>query len=77
MNDIKEILEVIKPLCDIANQWYLSGLDESRPEWGDSKNTASTVELISGRGGKQLLTIGDCFKAKDLYERLSRTSKET
>ncbi len=77
MNNIKEILEAIKPLYDIANQWHLNGLDESRPEWGDDKNIASTVDLVSGRGGKQLLTIGDCLKAKDLYERLSRTSKET
>ena len=65
---VKLLREACSCLAAIAVRWENDGLDESRPSWGDSREEAAQKQLVSGRGGKQLLTIGDCFKAKAAVE---------
>jgi hypothetical protein len=58
-----KLREALAPLVAIAEAYHASNLDEHRPEWGFKE--PATVELFSGRGGKQLLTLADCLKAAD------------
>jgi phage shock protein A len=61
------------PLAAIATAWEHDGLDESRPnDWGETRDTASAVVLLLGRGGKTLLTIGDAFLAKETLAECER-----
>lgn len=60
------IAPAVAPLVAIADAYDASGLDEARPEWATMFFDASNVELYSGRGGKRLLTLADCLKARDV-----------
>lgn len=57
--------EALRPLDAIAQRFSDSDLDEARPTWGDSEESAKHVELVASRGGKGLLTLGDCFAVRD------------
>ena len=59
---IRQLQQAVAPLVAIADAYDASGLDEVRPEWGIANPGA--VELYSGRGGKRLLTLADCLKAR-------------
>lgn len=61
-NDLKRALA---PLVAIANAYDASNLDEARPEWIDPTPPEQTI-LYSGRGGKRLLTLADCLKAREI-----------
>lgn len=74
-----EAFEKLKPLTNIANAYDCNDLDdEARKFWGkdgkeweyENKRLPSEIELYSGRGGKQLLTLEDCMKARDVFEKL-------
>lgn len=59
-----ELLEALTVLAKIADAFDKSELDEARPEWGDTPESSQHVEIFSGRGGRQFLTLGDCFNAR-------------
>jgi hypothetical protein len=64
-------VEALLPLAKIAKVWEDDGLDESRPvSWKDTREHASKVDAMFGRGGKTLLTLGDAFKAQDFFKKL-------
>lgn len=60
------------PLVAIAEAYDANALDdEARKSWGtDNEHTNTTphdrIELYSGRSGKQLLTLADCMKAREI-----------
>ena len=60
---IRQLQQAVAPLVAIADAYDASGLDEARPEWGIANPGA--VELYTGRGGKRLLTLADCLKARE------------
>jgi len=62
----QKLKEALKPLINIANAFWLNGLDEARPDWGHTEN--SDIELLTGRGGKCLLTLKDVFNAQKISE---------
>ncbi|AEI71048.1 hypothetical protein [EBPR siphovirus 2] len=55
----------LKPLVKIADRYDDNGLDECRPDWGGTV-TPEKVQLFHGRGGCTLLTLADCFKAREV-----------
>lgn len=65
----------LRPLAKIADAWNDDGLDESRPYWGHTKENAASIEIVSGRGGKQLLTIGDSFIADEALTAINELNK--
>lgn len=73
-NRIAALEQALVPLIRIADAYDENNLDdEARKHWGkdlEHTNTAppEDIELYSGRGGKQLLTLADCFKARDAYK---------
>jgi len=64
----------LQPLVNIADAYDANGLDdEARKFWGkDNEHECQTppdeLELYSGRGGKRLLTLGDCFRARAVVD---------
>lgn len=64
-SELVKAREALNPLAKIADAWHADNLDESRPSWGHNKEKASSMEIVGGRGGKQLLTIGDAFVANE------------
>lgn len=75
MQRIEELKRAVAPLVDIANAYDENELDdEARNVWGPApdynaftNNTPpAQIELYSGRGGKRLLTLADCLKAREV-----------
>ena len=66
-----EVLEPLRVLAKIADAYDDNALDdEARKTWGknhEHKNTTppDQIELYSGRGGSRLLTLADCFAARE------------
>lgn len=64
--------EALRPLLRIAEAYEANALDdEARRFWGkddehECQTPADDLELYSGRGGKRLLTLGDCFRAREV-----------
>jgi len=71
-----EIIAALKPLAAIADAYDDDGLDEERPDWirrGVSKPLEGReVELLSGRGGRRLLTLNDAFEARRVLRKLQQ-----
>lgn len=66
MGKLARMTPVLQKLAAIADAFDRSELDEARPDWegaGDGSNP-ETVVLLSGRGGKTLLTLADAFAAR-------------
>lgn len=65
--DKDKVTAALQPLATIAMAYLANQLDdEARYRWGPNNehtNTRDFAEIIiySGRGGKQLLTLQDCF----------------
>lgn len=68
LDDVKQLLDALTPLEKIYDAFLSNGLDEARPSWGDTTEIAAAMELLGGRGGKQLLTLGDCSKAAQIVK---------
>ncbi|QIG75338.1 hypothetical protein EVC29_109 [Rhizobium phage RHph_Y52] len=73
MQKIEELKRAAAPLVAIADAYDENDLDdEARKFWGpDGIQHVNTtppekIELYTGRGGKQLLTLAHCFKARDV-----------
>jgi len=68
-NELMALLrDALEPLKRIADAYDDDGLDEERPDWirrGVSPPIEGrTVELFTGRGGRQLLTLQHAFAAR-------------
>lgn len=67
---LRAAYDALAPLANVANAWDADGLDEDRPDWRRRRVGASyrppfdQVELLSGRGGRTLLTLADAFRAR-------------
>ncbi|MBX3050796.1 MAG: hypothetical protein KF753_04940 [Caldilineaceae bacterium] len=65
-----DLLKALQPLAAIANAYDRNELDgEARKFWGlndehQNNKQPAGIELYQGRGGKQLLTLADCFAAR-------------
>lgn len=70
MSKIRDALAI---LARIADAYDADGLDETRPYWianGAEKETPpDSRELYCGRGGRTLLTLGDCLRAREALRR--------
>jgi len=70
-----ELVAALEPLARIADAYDDNRLDdEARKTWGPNGEFQNTrppedIELYTGRGGKRLLTLADCFKARDALAR--------
>ena len=64
MNREQKLIAVLAPLVKIADWYDDNQMDEHRPEWNDGKNPADII-LLAGRGGATLLSVSDCFAARD------------
>lgn len=64
---IRILEEALKPFAAIADEYDHDGLDEARPYWINKgiKKFDLSVELYSGRGGKELMTLGDVIRARE------------
>lgn len=65
------LTRALQPLADIATAYERNELDDEARRFHGPNNEhenhrdARTIELYSGRGGKQLLTLQQCFDARD------------
>jgi hypothetical protein len=66
---------VSDPLVKIADAYDANNLDdEARKFWGRALENVNTTDpkeivLVSSRGGATLLTLQDCFDARDALQR--------
>lgn len=72
--EIEKLVALLAPLQEIAARYHEEGLDEARPSWTEKdslhpKDLAET-ELFQGRGGKQLLTLGQCFAVEEAFKQM-------
>lgn len=69
-------LLALKPLARIADAYDSNELDdEARKFWGLNNEHAnerdpSNIELFSGRGGSELLTLSHCLKAREVLREI-------
>jgi hypothetical protein len=79
VTDICRLEEALKPLVDIVDAYDRNALDaEARKTWGkndEHENDAQPEDIIlySGRGGRTLLTLADCFRAREASGRNRQT----
>lgn len=63
--------QALAPLAKIADAYLANSLDnEARRFWGadlehENETPHCDIELYAGRGGRELLTLADCFVAKE------------
>lgn len=73
--ELEALRAAVRPLIKIADAYDDNALDdEARKHWGVNDEFTDTVhpaeiELYTGRGGKRLLTLADCFAARDALRR--------
>lgn len=64
-----KITEALAPLVAIADAYDANDLDDEARKfwtWGENTTPPEQIELYNGRGGKRLLTLADCLKAREL-----------
>jgi hypothetical protein len=63
---IQLLEDALKPFAAIADEYDSDGLDEARPDWvaRGIKKLDLGIELYSGRGGKELMTLQDVLRAR-------------
>ncbi len=79
--ELVDVLRALLPLVAIAEAYDKNELDdEARKYWGgidrkpitENDTDPSDIELYQGRGGKRLLTLKDCFFARDLVNEIKK-----
>lgn len=74
--DRDKILAALEPLASIADAFDKNELDdEARKYWGknneyENQIPPKAIELYQSRGGKRLLTLEDCLRARILRDEL-------
>lgn len=63
---IKLLEDALRPFAAIADEYDNDGLNEARPDWvaRGVKNFDLEQDLYSGRGGKELMTLGNVLQAR-------------
>jgi len=67
-----ELRSVLAPLVTIADAYDANALDdEARKRWGrdeehENETPPDQIELYAGRGGKELLTLAHCLRAREV-----------
>jgi len=63
---IERLENALRPFAKVADAYDADGLDECRPDWVKRgiKKLDLGVELYSGRGGKELITLGNILEAR-------------
>lgn len=75
------LVTALAPLVAIANAYDANNLDdEARKRWGknlehENTTTPDQIEIYSGRGGQELLTLAHCFEARKLVERWTKRER--
>ncbi len=59
--------EAIAPFASVADEYDKNCLDECRPEWGGANDEAT--EILTGRGGKPLLSLRHFIQARSALKR--------
>ena len=77
MNVEEALVRALAPLRAVADAYYADGLDEARPEWEEGLEHDAKVELLSGRGGRTLLTLGQALEARRVLLAWENSSKTT
>lgn len=79
----QRLIDALRPLVDIANAYDSNDLDdEARKFWGrdlekQNDRDPEHIELYQGRGGRQLLTLADCLRAREaVLEDMAETARE-
>jgi hypothetical protein len=69
-NEITRLREALEPFAKVFDVYLDNGLDEARPEWEERHgvDVPENIELLGGRGGKQLLVLADMKRASDTLE---------
>lgn len=73
---IDRVVAALKPLVLIADRYDSNDLDdEARRFWGlrlehENARDPREIELYTGRGGGRLLTLADCFEAREAVRAL-------
>lgn len=81
-NPVDGVRAALEPLAAIARAYDNNDLDDTaRRFWGPANENEnnyhpSEIELYTGRGGKRLLTLEDCFRARDVLALMDREPKE-
>lgn len=76
LQKVEEVKAALLPLKLIADAFDANELDaEARKSWGKNDEHHNTtdpakIELYQGRGGRELLTLAQCFAARTVYESL-------
>jgi len=76
--ELKVILDspILGKLVAVANAYWDDGLDEARPSRNRGLEFDRKVCLISGRGGRSLLSIGDVLDAHELVRAAFKVVKK-
>ena len=71
-DEIERLRKALAPFAKVFSVYLDNGLDEARPEWETWHGTVDPefVELLSGRGEKELLTLADMKRAHDTLEEI-------
>lgn len=79
---VGECVEALTPLARIADAYDANELDdEARKFWGvmdehQNKTKPEDIEIYSGRGGRQLITLADCIAARAALAKLRTPTAE-
>jgi hypothetical protein len=63
LDRLKRLEDAVRPLANLAVCYSQNGLDEARPERELGIEHDREVVLVEGRGGRELLTVGDSLAA--------------
>lgn len=66
VNCLKHLVDAIKPLAAIADEYDANGLEECRPDWVERglEEKDPNKELYCNRGGKALIRLRDAMSAR-------------
>ena len=77
---IERLRDALLPLAKIADAYDSNNLDdEARRFWGKNDENENTtppenIEIFSGRGGQELLTLAQCFEAREALKELTESN---
>lgn len=77
-DELDEIYCALEPIAKIADKYEENLLDdEARRFWGENlehenETPHNEIELYTGRGGRRLLTLADCFCARAVIRKLEK-----
>lgn len=73
---VKGLVEACKPLQNVVVAFDADNLDHARPDWGDTRKSCGHVEIYTGRGGGELLTLRHAFGADEALAAYNARLKE-